>query len=181
MAERTWRARRFPPSDAAWALVGHRRHRAFEPRALRERPNERQEVGQLAHELCLAAATQRAQVLGREDVADEGERQGEEECEREQRGQGKADSEDRKAEDELGGIDLGRRERRRIGPGRTMSRSLTCDARAGIADPIATPAGGAAPTTAARRRRVAHTVRATERSPGPRRAWAEAGTARARR
>ena len=58
--------------------VGHVGDRVLEAVLRGERADEREEVGQLARDLGLARLRPGAEVLGREDVADEGERQGEE-------------------------------------------------------------------------------------------------------
>ena len=97
--------------------VGDVRDRVLEAVLRGERPDEREEVRQLAGDLGLAALRPGGEVLGREHVAHEGEREGEQQRSSEQRGEGDPEAEDRGGEHELGGVHLGRGEDLRVEPG----------------------------------------------------------------
>ena len=117
--------------------VGHLGHRALEGVPLGERAHQRQEVGQLAAQLALPTPTQPAEVLGREDVADEGDGERDQQRDRHQRAERQANRQDRDAQDQLGGVDLGRRQGGRIEPGAddVALRHLAGQGRHPLADP----------------------------------------------
>ena len=62
--------------------VGDVGHGPLERQALGKGPDEGEEVRQLPPQLALPASTEPAEVLGREDVADEGDREGDQQRDR---------------------------------------------------------------------------------------------------
>src|SRR3990170_3721924 len=75
--------------------VRHGRDRLLQPLPFGQRPDESEEVRQLTRQLRLAALAERAEVFGREDVADEGQRQRKDEREPEHGSEGEADAKNR--------------------------------------------------------------------------------------
>ena len=117
-ALRIWRASRFAARGRLVERIGHVRHRVLEAVLGGQRPDEREEVRELACDLGLPRLGARAprysvgntyptNAIGSATSRAAGE----------QRGEREADREDGGSEHELGGVDLGGREDLRVEPG----------------------------------------------------------------